>query len=75
MRRGWKPALGVGAGLGAVAAAGALWVATPPPTALLASDAAPALVVADRHGAPLRATRAGDGSRTGWRPLDAIDPK
>ncbi|MGH7644937.1 MAG: transglycosylase domain-containing protein, partial [Gemmatimonadales bacterium] len=75
MRPAWKPAFGVAAGLAVATGAAGLWVATPPPAELLAPHAAPALVLADRQGAPLRATRAGDGSRTGWRPLDAIDAK
>ncbi len=75
MRLVWKPALGIGAGLAVATATLGLWVAAPPPAALVAHRAAPALVLADRRGAPLRATRAADGSRSGWRPLDAIDPK
>ena len=50
------------------------WLATPPPAELLAPRAAPSLTIEDRHGAILRTTRAGDGSRTRWMPIASIDP-
>ncbi len=75
MRAVWKPALVSGAGIAVAAAALAGWMAMPPPADLLAPPTTPALVVADRHGAQLRATRAQDGSRTAWRALEAFDPK
>lgn len=33
------------------------------------------IALEDRHGLPLRATRAGDGSRSGWIALDDMDPE
>jgi penicillin-binding protein 1C len=35
---------------------------------------APAIVLADREGLPLRATRAGDGTRARWVPVGDMDP-
>ena len=57
------------------AAALALWVALPLPPALAAPGPVPRLVLLDRHGLPLRATRADEGSRGGWTSLADLDPK
>jgi penicillin-binding protein 1C len=59
----------------AVLAAVAVWVAVPLPAALAAPGPVPRLVLLDRHGLPLRATRADAGSRGGWTPLADLDPK
>lgn len=57
------------------AAAGlGVWVYRPLDPALLGGAPAPALVIEDRFGIPLRETRAADGSRRRWVALDAIDP-
>ena len=50
------------------------WVAWPLPAALLAPARTQSLTLTDRHGVPLRSTRAADGSLTQWIALDAIDP-
>jgi penicillin-binding protein 1C len=49
------------------------WVAAPLPPELASPRPVPSLVVEDRHGLPLRATRAEDGSRGGWVPLAEVD--
>ena len=59
------------AGAGAVGA----WMLWPPAAALTAPPRVASLVIVDRHGLPLRTTRAADGSRTSWLPLSAIDPQ
>ena len=59
----------------AMLAALAVWVAAPLPAALASPGAVPRLVLLDRHGLPLRATRADEGSRGGWTPLADLDPK
>jgi penicillin-binding protein 1C len=65
----------VGAVLALAAAGLAVWVAAPLPPALAAPGPVPRLVLLDRHGLPLRATRADEGSRGGWTPLAELDPK
>jgi penicillin-binding protein 1C len=57
----------------AVAALGA-WIAWPLPDELLSHDRATGLTIVDRHGAPLRTTRAADGAAAAWVPYDRIDP-
>jgi penicillin-binding protein 1C len=52
----------------------AAWVAWPLPDGLTAPAAAPAIVVADRYGVPLRGTRAGDGTRARWVSIAELDP-
>ena len=66
--------------LGGVLAAGlalalAVWVARPLPAGLLAPTPAPSFTLADRHGLPLRTTRAPDGSLARWLPLSDVDSK
>ena len=66
----------VGALATPVAAAAALvaWVAWPLPSELTRPSVAPAIVLADRDGQPLRGTRASDGTRSRWVPIGEIDP-
>ncbi|MFN0177972.1 MAG: penicillin-binding protein 1C [Gemmatimonadales bacterium] len=52
----------------------ALWLAVPPGPDRLAPPTDDGLVLTDRAGLPLRATRAADGSRQRWLAIDAIDP-
>jgi penicillin-binding protein 1C len=52
----------------------AAWVGWPLPAALLAPGREQSLVIEDRHGVLVRATRAGDGSLSAWVPLDRMDP-
>ncbi len=52
----------------------AAWIAWPLPDDLLRPGRVQSLTIADRHGVPLRATRAGDGSRAHWVELAAMDP-
>ncbi len=51
-----------------------VWLALPLPSGLLRQGADPALVLLDRDGRELRATRAEDGSRRRWVALAEIDP-
>jgi len=60
--------------LGAIAVPAA-WIAVPLPDAMASPGPVPRLVLLDRHGLPLRATRADEGSRGGWTPLADLDPK
>ena len=56
------------------AAAGlAVWLERPLPAQLLHASA-PGLVLLDRSGLPLRATRAADGTLRRWIPLADVDP-
>src|SRR5206468_1971912 len=74
--RGWKRAVLAAAAAGCVLALGtALWIATPLPAGVASPAPVPRLVVEDRAGLPLRATRAADGSRGGWTPLAEVDPR
>ena len=52
----------------------AAWICWPLPMSLTRPSVAPAIVVTDRDGVPLRGTRAGDGTRARWVPIDEIDP-
>lgn len=56
------------------AAVAAAWVAWPLPSGLTDPPRVQATALQDRHGIPLRATRAGDGSRQAWLPLADVDP-
>jgi penicillin-binding protein 1C len=51
-----------------------VWVTRPIPRGLLAPPSEQSLVLADRHGLPLRATRGETGARQSWVPLSDIDP-
>ncbi|MGE5142490.1 MAG: transglycosylase domain-containing protein, partial [Acidobacteriota bacterium] len=50
------------------------WIALPLPAALANPGPVPRVVLLDRHGLPLRATRAALG-RGGWTGLNDLDPK
>ena len=60
--------------LGVVAIIIAAWIARPVPASALARDAGLGIVIEDRHGIPLRSTRAADGSDSRWVVYDRIDP-
>src|SRR5688572_29949692 len=66
--------LAVVATLGIAIIAVGLWVAFPIPAPVLARDAALGVTVEDRHGIPLRSTRAADGSDARWVTYDRVDP-
>jgi penicillin-binding protein 1C len=51
-----------------------MWMARPIPTAVLSRDGALGLMIEDRHGVPLRSTRAVDGSDARWISYDRVDP-
>ncbi|HET7230458.1 MAG TPA: penicillin-binding protein 1C [Longimicrobium sp.] len=73
--RMWRAARWV-AGAEAVAAiVVAAWIAWPLPAGTAAPVPVPRLVLEDRGGLPLRATRAQDGSRGGWTPVAEVDPR
>ncbi|SRR6266568_1081777 len=59
----------------AAATAVAVWIATPLPPELAAPGPIPSITLLDRSGVVLRTTRAPDGTRGGFIPLDEIDPK
>ena len=65
-------AAGAGAALVVFTAA---WLAWPLPARMVAAPPALSLVLEDRHGLPLRTTRAADGSLAGWLPLAEMDPQ
>jgi penicillin-binding protein 1C len=50
------------------------WVLMPLPAGLLDPPREPGVRVLDRHGVLLRSTRAEDGTRARWVPIDRIDP-
>ncbi|MGD8697719.1 MAG: penicillin-binding protein 1C [Gemmatimonadales bacterium] len=52
----------------------AVWIARPLPEGLADPGQVPSLVIQDRNGLTLRATRSGDGSLGGWIWLADIDP-
>jgi penicillin-binding protein 1C len=55
-------------------AATLVWISRPLPPTLLARDPDPGIVVEDRNGLVLHASRAGDGSRVSWVAFPDIDP-
>ena len=57
-----------------MALAAGIWVARPIPASLLDPDADLGVTIEDRHGIPLRSTRAADGSDTRWVDYSRIDP-
>ncbi|HEU4587258.1 MAG TPA: transglycosylase domain-containing protein, partial [Gemmatimonadales bacterium] len=69
-----KLALGAVAVLALGVAGLAAWIAWPLPPALLAPAHRTAVTLTDRHGLPLRSTRAADGSLARWVPLAEMDP-
>src|SRR4051794_23317229 len=52
----------------------AAWVLWPLPPSLLTAPRDEGVVIVDRNGLPLRATRAADGSRARWAAYDDMDP-
>ena len=66
--------LALPAALIVAAAAAGVWIALPIPDVVLATRVDPGAVIVDRHGVVLRSTRAADGSRHRWVPLEEIDP-
>lgn len=52
-----------------------VWVESPLPPDLAHPGPVRRLVLLDRHGTPLRATRTDAGIRGGWTPLNDLDPK
>ncbi len=63
------------AGVGVLTLATVAWVLWPLPAGLTDPPAVPSLSLTDRHGLLLRSTRAADGSRARWLPLDQMDPQ
>lgn len=55
--------------------AAGIWIALPLPAGTVETAPIPRLVLEDRGGLPLRATRAADGSRGGWTPVAEVDPR
>jgi penicillin-binding protein 1C len=62
-------------GAAALCVALIIWVAAPLPPSLARPGPVPRLVLLDRYGVPLRATRSASGTRGGWTPIDEMDPK
>ena len=60
--------------LGVMLAAAGTWISRRIPASMLAPDAALGVTIEDRHGVPLRSTRAADGSDARWIVYDRIDP-
>ncbi|HUQ84431.1 MAG TPA: penicillin-binding protein 1C [Gemmatimonadaceae bacterium] len=60
--------------LGIAAVGLALWLTRPIRASLLSRDGNLGLTIEDRHGLPLRSTRAGDGSDARWAAYDRVDP-
>jgi len=54
--------------------AAGIWVSRPIPASALARNGALGVTIEDRHGVPLRSTRAADGSDARWMIYDRIDP-
>jgi len=50
------------------------WLALPLPAEIANPGPVPSLTLEDRHGLLLRTTRAADGSRGGWVPLEEVAP-
>ncbi|HEU4457300.1 MAG TPA: penicillin-binding protein 1C [Longimicrobium sp.] len=73
-RVGWGMRGVAAVAVGSIGVAGA-WIAWPLPAGTAAPIPIPRLVLEDRGGLPLRATRAEDGSRGGWTPVAEIDPR
>jgi penicillin-binding protein 1C len=58
----------------ALAVSAAAWTFLPLPAGFADRVPRPALEITDRHGLPLRGTRAADGSLARWIPLAEMDP-
>ena len=68
-----RMAVAVIAALGVVVGGVGMWVAVPIPSSVLARDAGLGVTIEDRHGVPLRSTRAVDGSDARWVAYDRVD--
>lgn len=75
MRRRARWLVRAGAAVASAVLLTGAWIAWPLPAGTAAPVPLPRLVLEDRAGLPLRATRAQDGSRGGWTPLDEVDPR
>ncbi|HEX6048130.1 MAG TPA: penicillin-binding protein 1C [Gemmatimonadaceae bacterium] len=64
----------IAASLGVVIVLIGIWVFRPIPPRILSPDGAVGVTIEDRHGLPLRSTRAADGSDATWVVYDRIDP-
>ncbi|HUF27257.1 MAG TPA: penicillin-binding protein 1C [Gemmatimonadaceae bacterium] len=73
MRRFLRLLATLGLAVGVPAVVVLVWLVWPLPSSLLAPDAGPGVTIEDRHGLPLRSTRAADGSRSRWVPYAEID--
>jgi penicillin-binding protein 1C len=62
-------------GFAVLAMAAGAWIALPLPDGVAHPKPIARMVIEDRAGLPLRATRAADGSRGGWTPLAEVDPR
>ena len=60
--------------LGLVIVLTGIWVFRPIPPRILSPEGAVGVTIEDRHGLPLRSTRAADGSDASWVVYDRIDP-
>ena len=60
--------------LGTTMVAAGIWISRPIPAAVLAPSGGLGVTIEDRHGVPLRSTRAADGSDARWIAYDRIDP-
>jgi penicillin-binding protein 1C len=60
--------------LGVMVGAAGIWASRPIPASLLSRDGALGVTIEDRHGVPLRSTRASDGSDARWVVYDRVDP-
>lgn len=74
MTRPVRLAMLVAAPLAVAMAVAAVWVASPLPAGLTSRWPDASLTIEDRHGLPLRTTRAPDGRDVRWMPLAEIDP-
>ena len=74
-RRARRARLAAAGIVAALAATILVWVQWPLPAAMTREQVAPALTIVDRHGLPLRGTRAGDGTRARWVRLSDVDPE
>lgn len=75
-RRNWgrRIAAVIAAAALALLAVGTVYVAWPLPRGLVSRATGSSVQLEDRHGRLLRSTRARDGSRQQWTPLDQLDP-
>lgn len=74
-RRARRTAGAAAGGIGLMGVAAGIWICLPLPEGTVVTAPVPRLVLEDRGGLPLRATRAEDGSRGGWTPVAEVDPR